>query len=355
MLVGLLPSDRLERLALAGIACMVLISAGVLAPVALKRLQPAAPVSTPPPPTPPPAAVLLPDELDHDLASVVTLVNDTTFGTAFFVDGQGDLLTAAHLVTGSATLRVVDNTGGSRTVRVLGVDPQLDIAELRVQPAGPPLTFGDSATVHAGDSLVLLASPKNASLPMSATGVVTAADSTMLRLQADIRPGNAGGPIVGPGGKLMAVALGADTSTHGGVALPIAHAQADLAAWHAAAGIPFPLAPLPSTLTFRGTSVVIGGNGGAAVQSIQPARAVAGQDTVVTVHGSGFVAGPSLAVRFLPVGSRSGAFNGVGVALAGDSITAKVPAGQAVQDYAVQVTNGDGTVISSAITFTISS
>jgi hypothetical protein len=44
----------------------------------------------------------------------------------------------------------------------------------------------------------------------------------------------------------------------------------------------------------------------------------------------------------------------VGVALAGDAITAKVPAGQLVQDYAIQVVNGDGTVISSAITFTIS-
>ncbi len=335
---------------------MLLISAGILAPAALKRLQPAAPAATRPPATPPPAAVILPDERDRDLASVVTLVNDTSFGTAFFVDGQGDLLTAAHLVSGSSALRIVDNTGGSQTVRVLGIDTMLDIAELRVQPVGPPLTFGDSGTVQTGDSLVLLASPKNASLPMSTTGVVTSADSTIFGFQADIRPGNAGGPIVGPAGKLMAVALrGADSAAGSGLALPIARAQADLQAWHGSAGILLPLAPLPSSLIFRGTSIVVGASGGPAVLSIQPARGSAGQDTVVTIHGSGFVAGPSLAVRFLPVASRAGAFNGTAVALAGDTITTKVPAGQAVQDYAVQVLNGDGTVISSATTFTISS
>ena len=335
---------------------MVLISAGILAPAALQRLQPAAPAPTPLAATPPPAAVLLPDERDRDLASVVTLVNDTTFGTAFFVDTQGDLLTAAHLVSGNATLRVVDNTGGSQTVRVLGIDTRLDIAELRIQTGGPPLTFGDSGTVQAGDSLVLLASPKNGSLPMSTTGVVSATDSSVVRFQADIRPGNAGGPIVGPGGKLMAIALlGSQPQSQAGWALPIAPAQADLNAWHTSAGVLYPLAPLPSTLTFRGTSVIVSGGSGAAVQSIQPARGSAGQDTVVTIHGSGFVAGRSLTVRFLPVASRAGAFTGAAVALNGDTITAKVPAGQVVQDYAVQVTNGDGTVISSAITFTISS
>lgn len=334
---------------------MVVISAGLVAPAALQRLQPAPPAPTPPEATPPPAAVILPDERDRDLASVVTLTNDTTFGTAFFVDGRGDLLTAAHLVSGNASLRVVDNTGGSQPVRVLGIDTQLDVAELRVQPASPPLTFGDSGTVQTDDSLVLLASPKNASLPLSTTGVVTAADSRVFRFQADIRPGNAGGPIVGPGGKLMAIALeGPQGRSQAGWALPIDRVQADLNAWHASTGVLYPLAPIPSTLRFRGTSVVIGGGGGGAVQSIQPARASAGQDTVVTIHGSGFVAGPSLAVRFVPVASRAGGFNGAAVALAGDSITAKVPAGQAVQDYAVQVTNGDGTAISSALTFTIS-
>ena len=191
--VGLLPANRVEQLALAAIACMVVVSAGLTGPAVLARLQPAASAPAPPVASPPPAAVILPDERDADLASVVTLVNDSTFGTAFFIDGQGDLLTAAHLVSGSSALRIVDNTGGSQVVRVLGVDAQLDVAELRVQLAGPPLPLGDPETVQAGDSLVLLASPKNASLPLTTTGLVTATDQTMLRFQADIRPGNIGG------------------------------------------------------------------------------------------------------------------------------------------------------------------
>ena len=335
---------------------MVLVSAGLTGPAVLARLQPAASAPAPPVASPPPAAVILPDERDADLASVVTLVNDSTFGTAFFIDGQGDLLTAAHLVSGSSALRIVDNTGGSQVVRVLGVDAQLDVAELRVQLAGPPLPLGDPETVQAGDSLVLLASPKNASLPLTTTGLVTATDQTMLRFQADIRPGNIGGPIVGLGGKLMAIALLAPQgASHAGWALPITRVRADLNAWHGSAGIRYPLAPLPDSLTFRGTSAVVSGGNGVAVQSIQPTRGSRGQDLVVTINGSGFVAGPALAVRFVPVSSQTGGFRAAAVALAGNSITAKVPAGQAIQDYAVQVTNGDGTVINSAITFTISS
>src|SRR5438445_11582631 len=155
--LGFPPANRVEKLALAAMPCIVLVSAGLTGPAVLARLQPAATAPAPPAASPPPAAVILPDERDADLASVVTLVNDSTLGTAFFIDGQGDLLTAAHLVSGRSALRIVDNTGGIQVARDRGVDAQLDVAELRVQLAGPPLPLGDPETLEAGDSLVLLA------------------------------------------------------------------------------------------------------------------------------------------------------------------------------------------------------
>src|SRR3982074_2015629 len=98
----------------------------VLIPTAAQRLaQPTATPAPTPSPTAPPAAVLLPDELERDLAGVMTIVNDHTFGTAFLIDTQGDFLTASSLIDGSQSLRLIDNTGGTHAVRVVGVDTSL--------------------------------------------------------------------------------------------------------------------------------------------------------------------------------------------------------------------------------------
>src|SRR6202521_1666290 len=104
---------------------MVLLGIAVLVPKASHWLSAAQPTPTPvptPTPTAPPAAVLLPEELDRDLQGVMTIVNDHTFATAFLIDTQGDFLTAATVVNGSASLRLVDNTCGSHALRLHGID-----------------------------------------------------------------------------------------------------------------------------------------------------------------------------------------------------------------------------------------
>src|ERR1700674_1586315 len=124
---------------------MVLVGLAILIPTVAQRLAAAQPTPTPvptPTPTAPPAAVLLPEELDRDLQGVMTIVNDHTFATAFLIDTQGDFLTAATVVNGSASLRLVDNTGGSHLVRLIGIDADLGIAVVRAGNDGPPLAFG---------------------------------------------------------------------------------------------------------------------------------------------------------------------------------------------------------------------
>src|SRR4030081_921821 len=124
----------------------------VLIPTAAQRLaQPTATPAPTPTPTAPPAAVLLPDELERDLAGVMTIVNDHSFGTAFLIDTQGDFLTAAGLVDGSQSLRLIDNTGGTHAVRVIGIDTALGLAEIRATNEGTPLPFGDPAILQLND------------------------------------------------------------------------------------------------------------------------------------------------------------------------------------------------------------
>jgi hypothetical protein len=115
-----------------------------------------------------------------------------------------------------------------------------------------------------------------------------------------------------------------------------------------------PLAPLPETLVLRGSDTTSSPTRGPTIQLVSPARAPAAQDTVITIQGSGFTAGAALRVRFIPLASPNGAFDGLAAAVLNPaSLTVKVPAGRVVQDYVIQLTNGDGAVTSSRTAFTI--
>jgi hypothetical protein len=346
-----IPKSRLDQALAALVITLVLLGIAVLLPKAgqwLSAARPApAPVATPTP-TAPPSAVLLSEELDRDLQGVMTIVNDHSFGTAFLIDPQGDFLTAASAVNGSASLRLVDNTGGSHVVQLIGIDADLGIALVRASNDGTPLAFGDPAALQVDDPVVLLASPKVVNLRTSTPAVVLKRSDTQLTLRVDDLPASLGGPVVGPGGKVVGILIGS------GRALPITVALTDIPQWRGQAGTAVPLAPLPGNLVLRGSDTTSGPAGGPNVQAVSPTRASAAQDTVVTIQGGGFSDGNMLRVQFVPLASPSGGFDGlVPTFVNASTLTVKVPAGRVVQDYIVQVTNGDGSVTSSRIAFTV--
>jgi hypothetical protein len=346
-----IPKSRLDQALAALVITLVLVGIAVLLPRAGQWLSTARPAATPaatPTPTAPPSAVLLPEELDRDLQGVMTIVNDHSFATAFLIDPQGDFLTAASVVSGSASLRLVDNTGGSHAVRLVGIDADLGIALVRATNDGTPLAFGDPAGLQVDDPVVLLASPKVVNLRTATPAVVLNRSDTQLTLRVDDLPGSLGGPVVGPGGKVLGVLIAS------GRALPITVTLTDIAQWRRQPGSAVPLAPLPVNLVLRGTDTSSAPSNGPSVQSVSPTRASAAQDTLVTIQGSGFTDGKTLRVQFIPLASPNGGFDGLAATFVNPStLTVKVPAGRVVQDYIVQVTNGDGTVTSSRIAFTV--
>jgi IPT/TIG domain len=346
-----IPTGRLEQVAAAAVIALIVVGLALLIPAAAQRLGSLRPSPTPVPtatPTAPPASVLLPEELDRDLQGVMTIVNDKTFGTAFLIDARGDFLTAASLVSGSAQLRLIDNTGGMHAVRLIGVDSELGIAEIRVTSDGTPMTIGDASILQVDDPLVLIASPKLQNLQPATPAVVTGVDAARLRLRVQDQVWNLGGPVAGPGGKVVGIL------TASGTALPIGATLPDVNRWRAVSGTVLPLAPLPPNLVLRGSETTSTPSAGPTVDSVTPARSSTTQETLLTIHGGGFTAGPLLRVRFLPLASPTGAFDGLAATIAGAStVTVKVPAGQAVQDYVLQLINGDGTISNSRIAFTV--
>jgi hypothetical protein len=346
-----IPKSRLDQVLAALVITFVVVAIAVLVPKAGQWLSAAGPAPSPvptPTPTAPPSAVLLAEELDRDLQGVMTIVNDHTFATAFLIDTKGDFLTAASVVSGSTGLRLVDNTGGSHSVRLIGIDADLGIALVRTSSDGSPLAFGEPSTLQKDDPVVLLASPKVVNLRTSTPAVVVTRSDTQLTLRVEDLPASLGGPIVGPGGKVVGILIAT------GRALPITVAVTDIGQWRQQSGSALPLAPLPANLWLRGSDTTSAPSGGPSIQSINPPRASAAQDTVVTIQGGGFIDGKMLRVQFAPVASPSGGFDGLAPTFVNAStLTVKVPAGRVSQDYIVQVTNGDGTVTSSRIAFTV--
>lgn len=351
---------RTDQILAALVITLVLMGLAALIPAAAGRLL-AEPEPTPTPApsrTPPPVGVLLPDERDRALQGVVIIANDHTYGMASLIDTQGDLLTASSLIANSQSLRLIDNTGGMHEVRVLGVDGVAGVALIRATVIdGVPMSFGDASALNANEPVELLASPKVLYLQSAIPARIGSISDGHLSLRVNDLPGNLGGPIVGPGGKVLAILTGP------GAGITIDKTQPDIAGWVKQPGGLLPLAPLPPNLVLRGSDTTSSPPPSPPVSttavpltvtSASPSRASTAQDTAVTIQGSGFVAGSLLRVRFIPVSSEVGGFDALGAALVnGSTLTAKVPAGEMVQDYNIQLTNGDGTTMSSPVGFTV--
>jgi S1-C subfamily serine protease len=140
-----------------------------------------------------------------------------------FVVGHGLVATNAHVVAGESDTQVVVASGSYKATPVL-FDPAFDLAILRTSaPLGPVLTI-DPSFVGRGTQAALLGYPENGSLkvgPVGVTGEVTAVGKdiydqgsvtrAVYALDANVLPGNSGGPVMGPGGQVIGVVFSRST------------------------------------------------------------------------------------------------------------------------------------------------
>lgn len=155
--------------------------------------------------------------------SVVRLSNEECSGTGLVVDAEGGILTNAHVVVSPLPFRVEAELapppgGRGRIVRftdvkLVGVDPRLDLALLRIGPHRdlaslvPLRTLGGPALV--GDPVFALGFPKGRAktlLPGKILGVNQVADTGgYTEISCAIEPGCSGGPVVDLEGRLLGV------------------------------------------------------------------------------------------------------------------------------------------------------
>jgi S1-C subfamily serine protease len=158
-------------------------------------------------------------------------------GSGFVLDGKGEIATNAHVVSqgqGAKLKRArevyVEFADGNQVrARIVGEDPNADVALLRVDPKGlrlRPLPLGSSAKVQVGTAVAAIGSPFGERQSLS-VGVVSAIDRSIesltdfqisgaIQTDAAINPGNSGGPLVDEDGRVIGINQQIKTNSGGG-------------------------------------------------------------------------------------------------------------------------------------------
>jgi len=163
---------------------------------------------------------------------------ETIVGSGVIIDKDGQILTNAHVVDGAASLTVTLDSGNKTPARILGLDPVLDLALLRVDSTAalPTARLGDSAAVKVGDEVVAIGNPIGLDQTMT-RGIVSGlnrllpgiSDEPMIQTDAPINPGNSGGPLVDRCGGVVGInTLISEDAQSIGFAVPINAAKSVL-------------------------------------------------------------------------------------------------------------------------------
>lgn len=172
---------------------------------------------------------MLPREREYRTQSV---------GSGFIWDHGGLIVTNAHVVEGASRITVNLNDGRKLPAEVIGVDPDSDLAVLKVDAEGlPAAPIGSSADLLIGESVIAIGNPFGLSGSVT-TGVVSALGRSVpsrdqsrtytdfIQTDASINPGNSGGPLVNIEGRVIGINVAIYAEAQGiGFAIPVDRAR----------------------------------------------------------------------------------------------------------------------------------
>ena len=147
-------------------------------------------------------------------AGVVRITAGSGSGSGFIVDADGFVVTNAHVVGSSASVRVWLTDGRLLRGTVLERDTTADLALVQLEDTGPltALAVGDPDGVRVGDEVLALGFPVSEAIGDNLTvtrGIISSTRTVegidLLQTDAAINPGNSGGPLVNRSGAVIGV------------------------------------------------------------------------------------------------------------------------------------------------------
>ena len=152
----------------------------------------------------------------------------TSLGSGFIIDPSGYIVTNNHVIENGESVTVILSDDTSLPARVIGRDPQTDLALLKVNPAKPlPATrFGDSDKALIGDWVIAIGDTFGIGSTVTA-GIVSARNRNInagpyddfIQTDAPINRGNSGGPLFNMDGDVIGVNSAIFSPTGGSVGI----------------------------------------------------------------------------------------------------------------------------------------
>jgi S1-C subfamily serine protease len=206
--------------------------------------------------------------------------SEAAAGTGMVINADGLVLTNNHVIDGSTKISAtVVSTGKTYVAKVIGYDKTGDVALIELQNAAGLTTapIGDSASAKAGDPVVALGNAGGHGTIVAAAGHITALNQTitaseegastasetlhgMIQTNADIVPGDSGGPLSSSAGVIGMDTAGndpGDQEAATGFAIPINTALSiarQIAAGHASSTIAIGYPPFVGIFLGSGTT-----------------------------------------------------------------------------------------------------
>jgi serine protease DegQ len=159
-------------------------------------------------------------------------------GSGVIVSSEGYLLTNNHVIDGADDIEVALNDGRQVRAKLVGTDPETDVAVLKIElDRLPTVSFGDADKLQVGDVVLAIGNPFDVGQTVT-SGIVSALGRNKLGINtfenfiqtdAAINPGNSGGALVDAAGNLLGINTAIYSRTGGslgiGFAIPVSTAR----------------------------------------------------------------------------------------------------------------------------------
>ena len=162
----------------------------------------------------------------------------SSLGSGVIVSTNGYVLTNHHVVEAADEIEVALADGKKLLAKVVGNDPETDLAVLRISAENlPAITFGSSDALKVGDVVLAIGNPFAVGQTVTG-GIVSALGRTglgintfenFIQTDAAINPGNSGGALIDAGGNLVGINTAIFSRSGGsmgiGFAIPVSTAK----------------------------------------------------------------------------------------------------------------------------------
>jgi len=167
---------------------------------------------------------------------------ENSLGSGVIIDDNGYILTNNHVIRGSSEIHIVLRDGRQFDARVVGTDPESDLAVLQASGGDLPVAkLGRSDSLRVGDVVMAIGNPFGVGQTVT-QGIISATGRNQLGItnfenfiqtDAAINPGNSGGALINAHGDVIGIntAIFSESGgSHGiGFAIPVNLARSVLA------------------------------------------------------------------------------------------------------------------------------